>query len=763
MSPAPVASSPASEIPPRAFLSRFYVGSIFGLAVLYYYFTALLSMICLVLVLQPRNFNPLYAYEYSGDSLLHTMAIKAIVEHGWYQHIDRLGAPDGLQLEDFPMCDNLCCAIIRFLSLWTSNPFLIQNILFIGLFPVTAVVACWTLRRFELSAGAALLGGMLYALLPYHFLRGTWHLFLTAYFLVPPACLVAWWAMRGVLLAPPDVREQRAERRVRRWRLAGGVVVCALIGCNAVYYPFFACVMLGVAGLYALITRRDWRHFVLAGALAGLVGTMVIVNLLPTLLYVHQHGKTEAGVRLPGEAEHLGLKIAQLLLPITNHRLKALATIKAFYNDTAPLVNENDLVSLGMIGSFGLLLLFVWVAFVRRRTDPPTSRPGEAVSLGEILGPISVLNLVAILLGTIGGFSSLFALLVSPQIRSYNRISVFIAFFALLASVAALDHLVWRRLRSPAARAAFFVGTLALIAFGVWDETAPGFAPDYSRQRHREIDDAQYFAQIENMLPPGSMVFQLPATTFPEAETLNQMGDYSHLRGYIQTKTLRWSYGGIRGRRNDVWYQETAALPPDSLLKTVVAAGFRGLYLDGNGYADDGASEFAQFSQALGGDAPLLSKDGRTAFFDLIPHVDAVLAGLSAARRAALTDVLHVEWKGGFFGREHNGSEDWRWCGPHGDLVLDNDSSATHKSVRVVMDCRTALAGTFDLHVSGDLIHENLKISDRDGQISKVIDLSPGQHVIHFDCDAPPKEFPGELRMIVWQAHDMAIKDVTAE
>ena len=169
-----------------------------------------------------RNFNPLYAYEYSGDSLLHVMAIKAIVEHGWYQHIDRLAAPGGLHLEDFPMCDNLCCGVIRFLALFTSNPFLIQNLLFVGLFPVTAVTAAWSLRRFGLSYAAALPSAILYAMLPCHFLRGTWHLFLTAYFLVPPVSVVMWWIdARRIFHAPLDeVEHALPDKKARRWRLA---------------------------------------------------------------------------------------------------------------------------------------------------------------------------------------------------------------------------------------------------------------------------------------------------------------------------------------------------------------------------------------------------------------------------------------------------------------------------------------------------------------------------------------------------------------
>lgn len=759
----PAFSSSEPSSPDGPFASRFRVRSPFWRATLFYGFTTLLCLACLAVVLHLRDFNPLYPFNYSGDSLLHVTVIKAIVEHGWYQFIDRLGAPGGLHLEDFPLADNLCCAIIRVLALATSNPFLIQNLFFLGLFPVTAVVTAWTLRRFGLSAGAALLGGVLYTFLPYHFLRGTWHLFLTAYFLVPPVCLVAWWTMRGSLFAPRDAVEDLAQNRLRRWRLAGSFFICALIGCNAVYYPFFACTLLAAAGLYALVTRHDWRHGLLAWVLAGLIGAVVVANLLPTIIYVRHHGKVDVGVRAPGEAEIYGLKLTQLLLPTEHHRLPVLNQLRQNYADSAPLNNENAGSSLGLIGSGGLLLLLVWVLVVRPKSKVPPPSPDAAVNLAAILTPISVLNLGAILVGTIGGFSSLFALLVSSQIRGYNRISVFIAFLSLLAVTAALDHLIGRQLRSAAARGAFFVGMLALVVFGVWDQTTPQDIQDYHQVRHASIDDARFFAQIEKTLPPGSMVFQLPAASFPEGGNINGMGDYAEFRGYVQTRTLRWSYGAMRGRGQDTWNETTAAFPPEKMLPVLAAAGYGGLYIDCLGYEDHGAGEIERIAAVLDGAKPLWSKDRMTAFFDLTPHSAALLKGMSDVRREALRHTLRYKWTAEFTGLEKNATETWVWCGRRGDLVLSNDSAKQAKTVRVSLDCRAATHGMYHMHVSGDVVQQELMFKEDNGPFAATFTLPPGQHVVHFECDAPEVHAPGDPRPLAWQAHDPQIEDVTGE
>ena len=159
--------------------------------------------------------------------------------------------------------------------------------------------------------------------------------------------------------------------------------------------------------------------------------------------------------------------------------------------------------------------------------------------------------------------------------------------------------------------------------------------------------------------------------------------------------------------------------------------------------------------------SPLLSKDQRTAFFELTPHLAALLEGLTEARRESIRHLLGFAWRNGFSGEEHNGAETWNWCGREGDLVLANDSATAHKAVQVAMDCRTAAEGTFALHLSGDVVHHDLQISDSQGRFAQVIDVPPGQHAVHFVCDAPEKHMPGDPRTFVWQVYAPQVKDVT--
>jgi phosphoglycerol transferase len=276
-------------------------------------------------------------------------------------------------------------------------------------------------------------------------------------------------------------------------------------------------------------------------------------------------------------------------------------------------LNENSDSSLGVVGSLGLLVLLGHL-FVRR----------AGPLIPNTLNGLSLFNLAALTLATMGGAGSLLALLGLAWMRAYNRISVFIGFFALFAVVLLLSELRRRYVRNSAARAWYAAGLVLLLVGGILDQRGKSEglpflwlpAPWKTEVREAFESDAAFVAALEERLPPGSAVFQLPYVDFPEHLPINAMSDYDHFRGYVHSRTLRWSYGAMRGRAGDLWQREAARQPPEQLVGTLVCAGFAGIYLDRNGYADHGEAVEAEISRILGA-APLVSRNGRLAFFDL--------------------------------------------------------------------------------------------------------------------------------------------------
>jgi phosphoglycerol transferase len=235
------------------------------------------------------------------------------------------------------------------------------------------------------------------------------------------------------------------------------------------------------------------------------------------------------------------------------------------------------------------------------------------------LDQLATLNIFALLLATVGGFSSLIALFVSGQIRAYNRISVYIGFFALFAVVLCLDR--WYRraaVSSPARRGAFLAGLGVLLGVGLFDQSARSFTPHYAGVRARYAADAAFVARIEASAGPNGKVFQLPYEPFPEPDPqVGNMGKYDHLRGYLHSKTLRWSYGSVKGRPADLWQRRLAGKPVPEMVRDLRAAGFAGIWVDRSGLTDGGAALERDLRRLLGTPPTVESRETHRVYYAL--------------------------------------------------------------------------------------------------------------------------------------------------
>jgi phosphoglycerol transferase len=531
-------------------------------------------------------------FTYGSDAAYYTLVVRGTMENGWYQHNDRVGAPFGLDLYDFPQGDTLHVALVRLIALAVHRPFAVANLYYLLTFPLTTLASLIAMRRFGISYAVALASSLLYTFLPFHLFRNV-QLFIAGYFLVPFMVMVVLWVYREPL-------------RWRSLRFLASVSICALMALGGIYYAFFGCFFLGVAGLRAALERKSWAALITAALLIGVIVGAGLVNTAPTFLFRYAHGANPEGLkRSPAGGEIYGLKIGQLLLPVTGHRIGALATAKDLYNKKMPLVNENDHATLGALGAFGFLGL-IGCLFVRRW---PQDRP----SLPETL---SVLNLFAVLLAVTGGFAGVVALAL-PEIRSFNRMSVYIGFFALFALALAMDRLVRRMALGSWRQPLLGVGLTAVVAVGLLDQIP--FKNPMRPEPAESRQDANFVQRIEAALPKGSMVFQLPYVPFPENPPVQRMEDYDHLKGYLHSDSLRWSYPTMRGRPGDAWNREIAGQPVQEMLKSLTEAGFAGLYIDRYGFAD-GAAELAGRLSALLPGPPFDSENGRLRFYSLTDY-----------------------------------------------------------------------------------------------------------------------------------------------
>jgi phosphoglycerol transferase len=564
---------------------------------------ALVASAVLAVVLQLWRCDLSIPITYHGDALCAQSWVKGVAENGWYLVNPRLGAPGQMELYDFPQADNLHFLLLKLLLIATHDAVAAFNLYYLLGYPFIAISTLFVLRRFGVSRLAAIASSLLFSFLPYHLYRGQHHLFLCSYFLVPPAVMVVMWVYLDRLRWPWSRKDPKSPwGRGRMW---ASLLTMCLVASSGIYYAFFTCFLLLVAGLASLFDRQKLRGPLMAAALITVTAAGVVANLWPSLAYQHDHGaNTAVGTRYAHEAETYGLKIGQLLLGINQHIVGRLNPRRQAY-DLYPLSGGEKVASaLGALGSAGFLFL-IGLLLCRTRARQ-----------GELMPGLVVFNIAAVLLATIGGFGSLFALLVTPNIRCYNRMSLFIAMFALFAVALLLDRAkVWWHNRGYEAWR-FQLALVLFTAGGLVDEIGRKRVPDYAGVKAQFDCDHDFVRQMEEQLPAQAMVYQLPYFPFPESPPLIQLNDYDLFRLYLHSEKLHFSYAAIKGRPTDQWQREVAELPVEQQTSQLIESGFRGIAIDRAGYADRAAEIESQLGQLLG-QQPLVSSDERLSFFAL--------------------------------------------------------------------------------------------------------------------------------------------------
>jgi phosphoglycerol transferase len=151
---------------------------------------------------------------------------------------------------------------------------------------------------------------------------------------------------------------------------------------------------------------------------------------------------------------------------------------------------------------------------------------------------------------------------------------------------------------------------------GLVDEIGRNRVPDYEATKSQYEVEGDFVRKIEEQLPAGSMVYQLPYLPFPESPPLHDMVDYDPVRLYLHSSTLHFSYAAVKGREVDRWQRDLNDLPIEQQLSQLVDHGFSGIAVDRAGYADRAADVENQLSLLLN-QQPLVSADQRRSFFML--------------------------------------------------------------------------------------------------------------------------------------------------
>ena len=595
--------------------------------------SGLLSAVFFVLVTKIWLSNINYLFIGMGkDSVLELMGIQNVLETGTRNEATRLGGVTGQFLYEYPVSDFLNYAIMWVISLFTKNSATIANIFYFLGYPLASMAATWALLELDISKIVSVFAGVLYAFLPYHFMRNQNHLLLSAYFMVPLGALAAFWLMSRKTDFHFTRKASWRENIHRNRRFLLSLLFCLMISSTGLYYAFFACFFLLLAAARLFFADRKLSRSVVSGIVQISVVVMgVLLNYFPTILFGLFGGESGAVLSRPGEgAEIYGLKLFILLLPTVGHRIPA---VEAFMNEihaSVPITNENISVSLGFLGAVGLLILLL---------VPILKYKNQLSDRGESLKTAALFMYGGIFLSIQGGLGAIVCRLFIHGIRAYNRIVVFLFFFALFAVAMLLDLLIFgpektwladkdlsaaslsipkaKRRNKQKNRRWFALLLVPLLPLSVYDQTPRLSVQDYAVNMAADQEIQAFFQDVEASVPAGTLVYVLPFTSFPEAPLTYGASPYSQLWGYLNTKTLRWSYGAMVGTSSSNWAEETAALPAKAMLQELKAQGYGAVYIDLLNYPDDSMQKLSDEFIALTGQKAIISRSGQQIFIPI--------------------------------------------------------------------------------------------------------------------------------------------------
>ena len=557
-------------------------------------FQAALTVLLLVVTLKLWRTDIRVPMYYWGDTLPQLAIAKSIADGGWIWFIDRLGAPFGFAMAAYPQNLTTTSIVLKSLSLFSKEPGFLLNVYWLSTIVAASVNAHLALRVLGYGRSSATVFATLYAFLPYAFYRNIAHVSLVFTF-VP---VLAAYAVQIAANTAASLRS--------RWGMY--VVICAIAQAfDYIYYTFFGAFVFIVAGILAWSYHRSAKHARIAFALCAVLVVSATINLTPSLLEWSRDGKPANDFdKTAAQTEIYGLKLRQLLSPVQPSRLTSLQAFgekeKQFPNE-----NENRTTRLGVVLSIGFVVMLAQFLFSPRLAPQPRAA--------------GALTLACVLLATVGGFGALFSFLVTPDIRAYNRIVVFIAFFAIVYLAHVVD--TWcaqidLRERKPWSSAVVPFAMAFVLIVGVLDE-GQAARPIVGRYA---IDAATFHAErtlvrdIERRHPNGGAVMQLPEAIFTPDNGRVKMQPYDHARAYLASRTLSWSWPSYSSRRKS-WYESLGNPADPGFLDRLATSGFVGVWIDRFGYEP---SELAKLEGALTArlGPPLVGGlQQRYAYFDL--------------------------------------------------------------------------------------------------------------------------------------------------
>lgn len=541
-----------------------------------YLFTPIIAVIIFISYFQLWQFNldePIFSY--SQDGLFHLILNKITISEGWFLTSPQLGYPQldsVFNLSDFPIqADMFNFLLVKFFAIFSKNAVFVTNCYFIFTFAFSSFTAFIVFRAFRITNLSAFLLSILFAFLPYHFVRSSWHLFLSNYAVIPLLIMCALWICEGKInLICKNAKNQISFLPNRYFFISLLIVIFSTT--NGIYYIFYGLIIFIFA--WFLKSLDEGKFFNNSVATIIFLGFTTIITLFilyfSSFAYWAKFGSNPyVANRDIFHSEYFALRLVDLLMPVQNHFINFLSNLRIAFDEGLSIESERRASSLGILIASAFLFSLLWILVTKENNFYQRTISFLKLNNGEekLINNLSQLNLLSLLFASVGGFVILMVMSF-PLIRSHARFCLFIAFFSLILLAIIFDKISQKHLLGK-----FFIILISILA--LFDQVGSAKLLQERARKEQIIfnNDKIFVKNVEKS--NAKQIFILPVFGFPEG------GDeYKGLRIYINSDSLKLSYPAIKGRKANLWQEEIKNLPFRDFIFELRKHGFDGVIIN---------------------------------------------------------------------------------------------------------------------------------------------------------------------------------------
>lgn len=524
-----------------------------------------------------------------NDQILHYTIFGSAQDVFPYFPNAQLGFPASQNLLFSPLFDPWSALFVALIGPFVPNGVWVLNLYYVAGFAGIGATAYLFFRALRVRPAIATVFGVIGAVLPYHFVRIDYgHPFLANYWSVP---------LIGILVlvvagpaTDPVARLVSGVSSPGRRRIVTAALLVALtagVAWTVSYYYVFGAIVLGatwaVSVVVVLLGRRPLRSLAWPTFTLGSLGALIVVQIGVLSLDFDERYTQYFSGRTPQESEYYGGKLQQLLLPSTTSGVPFLRDLATDYQAQTQILVSGENPATGVVAAAAIVLVLAVILLRMFAGSSLRRREGQPAVLRFLddprVGALSVAFVFALLFFIVGGLGTMLAYYVSPEIRVWSRLAIVIDFLALGVAAILIDMLA-KRMRA-------LVPVLALVSVVAAVDQLAGVNSTIPLVPTEDAVLRQFTAAMDEQLPVGCGVAQLPFKGFPETGPIGGMGDYDEGLPYVYSTDddLRFSYGAVRGTRaGDEW---NAATTPEGFATEFRDAGACAILVDTAAYPDD--------------------------------------------------------------------------------------------------------------------------------------------------------------------------------